>query len=82
MNKQRVTLHFSLRLGNLASNYRICLTVLNGLRRLGSASVLRSVSRGDIGRVEAGRQGQASAAKGEMIDKVNLSQRLEGINFP
>lgn len=24
MNKQRVTLHFSLRLGNLASNYRIC----------------------------------------------------------
>lgn len=68
MNKQRVMLYFSLRLGNLASNYRICLTVPGGLRRprvsLQSSGLLRSVRWADTDGVGVGSREGTSAAKG------------------
>lgn len=72
MNKQRVALHFSLRLGNLASNYRICLTVLGGLRRLGVSLQFQGLAEecqmerhGWSGGREGGRLGGGLSSRGE-----------------
>lgn len=82
MNKQRVTLHFSLHLGNLASNYRICFNSPEWFTKAWIRLGPEECQPGDTGRVEAVRQGEASAAKGEMTSRVNLSQSLGGIHFP
>lgn len=84
VNKQRVALHFSLRLGNLASNYRVCLTVLGGLERLGVSLQSQGLAEGcQMERVSGvgvgrwgGREG-ASAAEGR-DEHVKLKPRPRG----
>lgn len=84
MNKQRVALHFSLRLGNLASNYRICLTVLGGLRRLGVSLQSQGLAEEcQMERLGWGEQGDEEAGRGPQqqrgeVNTQNLSQGPEG----